>query len=123
MAILHKVSDVIIKKNFQNCGNVQNHDLMGVEEVELRVFEVLVQELGSDDSAKEYVSFDINIPAPEYETNWCQKHEKTASMSSSTKIMYARKHREFWMLMMTRRKMISKNKSSALQNLLQFLTK
>lgn len=64
---------------------------MGVEEVELRVFEVLVQELSSDDSAKEYVSFDINIPAPEYETNWCEKHEKTASMSCSTKIMYTRK--------------------------------
>ena len=60
---------MIKKKCFKNCGNVQNHDLMGVEEVELRVFEVLVQELGSDDSAKEYVSFDINIPAPEYETN------------------------------------------------------
>ena len=90
---------------------------MGVEEVELRVFEVLVQELSSDDSAKEYVSFDINIPAPEYETNWCDKHEKTASMSCSTKIMYTRKHREFWMLMMTRRKMNQEQKLSFAESL------
>ena len=123
-----KITMMTIKNCFEKFGVVKSNDnLMEIDEDVLE-FETFVRQLSP--ICQPQRTF-ISTPMSQHLSLWSMSmkltgekgYEKIVSVSSQLKVMWERKHRKFQMMMMLKRRMISKMKESVSLNFSQCLTR